>query len=214
MNALLTAQELSCERGGLVLFDHLDFSVNPGDVLQIVGPNGSGKTTLLRILAGLSTSYEGQLHWHAGKAQKEFLYLGHKPGIKIMLSPLENLRWYVSSSLSVQSMPVPNMTAPKTDEGIMQALAHWQLQGYEHQPCYQLSAGQQQRVALARLLLSDARLWLLDEPFTAIDQTGVAQLESLLVTHADRGGSVVLTSHHTFRRNERLRFIFIQQAVE
>ncbi len=199
--SLLSVQELSCERGGLALFHHLGFSINPGEVVQIVGPNGSGKTTLLRVLAGLSASYEGKLQWGD---EPSFIYLGHKSGIKAMLSPLENLRWYADSFLS----------SPKSEEEIFHALAQWQLKGYERQPCYQLSAGQQQRVALTRLLLSDAALWLLDEPFTAIDQSGVAQLESLLLMHADKGGAVVLTSHHLFRQSDRLRFITLQQAME
>lgn len=198
--SLLAVQELSCERGGLGLFGHLDFSVNSGEIVQIVGPNGSGKTTLLRVLAGLSTAYAGNIE---RDTRLSFIYLGHRPGIKAMLSPLENLRWYVASA-----------STPKSDNDILQALARWHLQGYEHQPCYQLSAGQQQRVALSRLLLSDAALWLLDEPFTAIDQSGVAQLEALFLAHAERGGAVVLTSHHLFRQSDRLRFISLQQASE
>jgi len=203
--SLLAVEQLSCERGGLALFNHLGFSVSPGEIVQIMGPNGSGKTTLLRVLAGLSTAYEGSLQ---RSTLASFIYLGHKPGIKAMLSPLENLRWYVASSLS------SHLSSQKTDEDILRALAQWQLQGYEHQPCYQLSAGQQQRVALSRLLLSDAALWLLDEPFTAIDQSGVSQLESLLLSHADQRGAVILTSHHLFRQSDRLRFISLQQVSQ
>jgi len=203
--SLLAVEQLSCERGGLALFNHLAFSVSPGEIVQIMGPNGSGKTTLLRVLAGLSTAYDGSLQ---RSTSASLIYLGHKPGIKAMLSPLENLRWYVASSLS------SHLSSQKTDDDILRALARWQLQGYEHQPCYQLSAGQQQRVALSRLLLSDAALWLLDEPFTAIDQSGVSQLESLLLAHADQGGAVILTSHHLFRQSDRLRFISLQQVSE
>lgn len=199
---LLTAQQLSCDRGGVTLFDSLDFSVSRGEVLQILGPNGSGKTTLLRVLAGLSSSYRGKIMWvdiNTGALVEpdHFLYIGHKPGIKSMLTPLENLRWYCD----------------KPDEDILQALAHWQLNGYEHQACYLLSAGQQQRVALARLYLTNATLWLLDEPFTAIDQTGIAHLELLLLAHAAKGGAVVLTSHHIFRQSEYLRFLPLQQEA-
>jgi heme exporter protein A len=189
---LLTVKELACERGGITLFDHLDLSVSAGELVQILGPNGSGKTTLLRVLAGLSTAYTGKL----SQVQVDnFLYIGHKPGIKSMLTPLENLRWYTD----------------RPDDVILTALARWQLMGYEHQPCYQLSAGQQQRVALARLYLTRAALWLLDEPFTAIDQAGVVQLEMLLFAHAEAGGAVVLTSHHIFRQSDRLRFLSLQQ---
>ena len=192
--SLLSTNDLSCERGGITLFEQLSFSVSAGELLQVQGPNGSGKTTLLRVLAGLSSSYSGQLMPPAS-----FLYIGHKPGIKLALTPMENLRWYVA--------------AHKTDTDILAALAQWQLSGYEHRPCYQLSAGQQQRVALSRLYLSESKLWLLDEPFTAVDQAGVAQLERLLLDHAGRGGAAVLTTHHLFRQSDCLRFLALQQAA-
>lgn len=196
--ALLTAHKLSCERSGVLLFEDFDLSVSAGELLQIVGPNGSGKSSLLRILAGLSSYYEGRV-----TTVSPFLYQGHKLGLKAMLSPLENLRWYISSQAHTH----------KTDEDILAALERWQLRGYEHQACYQLSAGQQQRVILARLLLSDAKLWLLDEPFTAIDQAGIAQLELLLLAHVEKGGAAVLTTHHLFRQNDRMRYISLQPVL-
>jgi heme exporter protein A len=203
---LLSAQQLSCERGGLPLFNGLDFTVQSGELLQVVGPNGSGKTTLLRLLAGLSAMYTGKVLWHgsaAGSETPRFLYIGHRIGIKALLSPLENLRWYMAAVSTPEK---------DSDQRILQALAYWQLQGYEHHPCYQLSAGQQQRVALSRLLLHPAPVWLLDEPFTAIDQTGIAQLETLLLSHAEHGGAAVLTTHHQFRTQQHLRFLVLQSA--
>lgn len=155
-----------------------------------MGPNGSGKTTLLRALAGVSPDYSGEILWRGQQLpeaswaySRDMIYVGHTPGIKKALTPLENLRWYMSISDNLE---------PHT---IIDALEQVGLRGYEDTPCYQLSAGQLRRVALARLRLSRATLWILDEPFTAIDKTGIDQLEQLLQEHADRGGLVVLTSH-------------------
>jgi heme exporter protein A len=157
-------------------------------LLQIGGPNGAGKTTLLRAIAGISQDYQGEIHY-SGQAlssvrwefARDSLYLGHLAGIKKALSPLENLSWYLAQA------------GGKAD--INQALAAVGLYGYEETPCYQLSAGQLRRVALARLYLSQARIWILDEPFTAIDKRGVSQLEALIARQVAQGGLVILTSH-------------------
>ncbi len=185
---LLELYNLGCERDDRLLFSGLDLQLFPGDVVQIGGPNGAGKTTLLRALAGISTDYHGQIRY-AGQALPdaawEFagdsLYLGHLPGIKKALTPAENLEWYKAQSGAAVS--------------IEQALAAVGLYGYEDTPCYQLSAGQLRRVALARLHLSRARIWILDEPFTAIDKLGVSQLEALIARQCANGGVVILTSH-------------------
>lgn len=185
---LLELRNLGCERDERLLFSGLDVQLFPGDVVQIGGPNGAGKTTLLRALAGISTDYHGQI-LYAGQtlpeAAWEFagdsLYLGHLPGIKKALTPAENLEWYKAQSGAVVS--------------INDALAAVGLYGYEDTPCYQLSAGQLRRVALARLHLSCARIWILDEPFTAIDKLGVSQLEVLIAQQSAKGGVVILTSH-------------------
>ncbi len=116
--------------------------------------------------------------------QRDMLYLGHGAGIKAVLSPLENLRW---------SCALRGITKP--DSLIITALAQVGLAGYEHQPCMSLSAGQQRRVNLARLFCCPARLWILDEPFTAIDQAGVAEMEGWLAEFVSRDGMVLLTSH-------------------
>lgn len=185
---LLELRNLGCERDERLLFSGLDVRLFPGDVVQIGGPNGAGKTTLLRALAGISTDYQGQIRY-AGQALPEAawefagdsLYLGHLPGIKKALTPAENLEWYKAQSGAAVS--------------INDALAAVGLYGYEDTPCYQLSAGQLRRVALARLHLSRARIWILDEPFTAIDKLGVSQLEALIAQQSARGGVVILTSH-------------------
>lgn len=185
---LLELRDLGCERDERLLFSGLDLRLFPGDVVQIGGPNGAGKTTLLRALAGISTDYLGQIRY-AGQelpaAAWEFagdsLYLGHLPGIKKALTPAENLEWYKAQSGAAVS--------------ISEALTAVGLYGYEDTPCYQLSAGQLRRVALARLHLSLAHIWILDEPFTAIDKLGVSQLETLIARKCANGGLVILTSH-------------------
>ena len=187
---LLALRQVSCERDERQLFTQLNLRAYPGDVIQIVGPNGSGKTTLLRALAGINKDYTGDVLW-AGRPVTEvaweyshnLLYIGHLPGVKKALSPLENLRWYAAIS------------GHQTRATLYAALEAVGLYGYEDTPCYQLSAGQLRRVALARLYLSQARLWILDEPFTAIDKRGAAQLETLFAHHAGQGGVILLTSH-------------------
>lgn len=188
---LLAVTDLFCEREERILFDGLAFSLKQGEVMQIEGRNGSGKTTLLRILSGLSAQYEGSIEWRGESVDNvrdeflaDLLYFGHQPGVKGMLTPQENLRWYCALH--------PALQRSKIDE----ALGIVGLTGYEDVPCHSLSAGQNRRVSLARLYMNQALLWILDEPFTAIDKKGVAAMEQLLLDHAQRGGSVILTTHH------------------
>ncbi len=199
---LLRAEGLSCERDDRMLFENLNFQVNAGEVVQIEGPNGAGKTTLLKILGGLLQAWDGELYWRGEpmtQARPDFLasllYLGHRPGIKLILSPWENLRTWCA------------LHQPSSDQELFAALAQVGLKGYEHVPCDSLSAGQQRRVALARLYLSKADLWVLDEAFTAIDRRGVAQLEALLAQKAAAGGAVILTTHHALNLPGALRVI-------
>lgn len=189
--ALLQTVDLSCERDDRLLIDRLNLSVHQGHIYQIEGPNGSGKTTLLRVLCGLSTRYTGDLLWQSRsvkQSQVEFLssllYIGHQPGIKSTLTPRENLSWHVSVK--------GNHAGANIDKALVQV----GLYGFEDAPCYSLSAGQQRRVSLARLFLNDCPLWILDEPFTAIDKQGVAELEGWIEQHAANGGAVVITTHH------------------
>lgn len=191
---LLQAVNLQCERDKRILFRDLSFSILPGTVTRVEGPNGSGKTTLLRILAGLNDAWSGDLLWcgDSRSTQREdflrnMLYLGHRPGIKSLLTPVENLR-----ALMAGRQPVP-------DRVLREALDGTGLAGFQDVPCRNLSAGQQRRVALARLLIADEPLWLLDEVFTAIDANGVAAIEALLQQRAAEGGAVVVTTHHDLR---------------
>ena len=188
---LLAVDDLFCERDERVLFQNLSFRLAEGQVLQIKGGNGSRKTTLLRILCGLNDNYQGLVRWRGellANCAEEFrdgmLYLGHRVGVSKVLTPRENLLW--SGHLRRQ------ISADEIDA----ALAQVGLQGFEDSQCFTLSAGQHQRVSLARLLLSEARLWVLDEPFTTLDVRGVAFLENLMGQHSDQGGSVLVTTHH------------------
>lgn len=191
---MLTVKDLYCERDERVLFSGLRFEVQPGTLWQVQGANGSGKTTLLRILAGLNSEFTGDILWQ-GKArhdvqmeyQQALFFLGHSPAINRTLTPMQNLRWFCA------------LQGFSDDRAIRVALAEQGLAGYEDIPCYQMSAGQQRRVSLSRLLLSSAPLWILDEPFTALDKQGVAELEQRISRKAQSGGAVVLTTHHSLQ---------------
>ena len=194
---LLAVESLSLERGGRELFQGLSFEVHAGHLYQVEGANGAGKTSLMRILAGLSRyGYSGEV-----LRNTPLLYLGHQSGVKGLLSPRENLALHVSGQGSY------------SDEQIESALSKVGLYGYEDVPSHALSAGQHRRVNLARLYLADSPLWLLDEPFTAIDKAGVAQLEALLVTHVEAGGAVVMTSHQALQVSYQVRFLSLLEGV-
>jgi heme exporter protein A len=183
---LLSAEEVSIERGERRLLQDVDLSVASGQIWQVLGANGVGKSSLLRALAGLARfGVEGSI-----SRFERLLYLAHAPAIKRALSPLDNLRCH----------PACDITS--TPAQISQALEAVQLGGFEHQPVGSLSAGQQRRVALARLLLSDAPLWLLDEPFTALDGAGCDWLEGCIRGHVSSGGAVMFTSHQPSRFSE------------
>lgn len=190
--ALLELRSLTCERDDAPLFAPLSLTLRAGEVMQLEGANGIGKTSLLRCLGGLSSRYRGELLWRGVALERrrvEFaaasIFLGHATGLKAALSCRENLLWWAS------------LRGLEARDEVDAALARVGLAGYEEAPCYQLSAGQQRRVALARLFLAPAALWILDEPFTAIDKQGVAELESWLVAQAQAGGAVLLTTHQT-----------------
>lgn len=178
---VLAARSLCLDRGGRKLFRDLSFEICAGQLWQIEGANGAGKTSLLRILSGLSRyGFEGEVERYAPQ-----LYLGHQSAVKALLTPRENLALHVSGDGCYEN------------EQIESALERVGLYGYEDVASHTLSAGQHRRVNLARLLLSDTSLWLLDEPFTAIDKAGVDELQALLALHVEAGGAVIMTSHQS-----------------
>lgn len=186
---MLEVQGLTCFRQDRCLFADLDFNLNAGDICQIEGPNGAGKSTLLRALLGLFRPDEGQILWQkqpVAKQQELFfqdvLYLGHKFAISADLTPLQNL----------ESWSQLHSTKQQDFEFALQQVGLAELQDI---PCHSLSAGQHRRVALARLWLSAAKLWVLDEPFTAIDKAGVKMLQQKFQQHMEQGGIILITTH-------------------
>lgn len=186
----LHINSISCSRGYRDLFQQLDIQLDPGQVLRVEGKNGSGKTSLLRIMSGLAQPLEGEVLWQGQRihhAESEYfqdlLFIGHRAGIKMELTPIENL--CMANALH----------GSKTDVDIEQALSQVGLFGFEDIPCARLSAGQKRRVALAQLFLTEARCWILDEPFTSLDVMAVSMLEQLFDEHVNAGGILVVTSH-------------------
>lgn len=186
----LRTERLECIRNDMQLFSGLDFQLAVGQLLQVVGPNGSGKTSLLRIICGLALPHDGTVYWNDkdiqqfnGEFLREISYVGYQNGIKDELSPLENLN--IAQVLKVA----------RDEISPTQVLKQFGLQGYEDIPVRKLSSGQRRRVALSRLLLIKARLWVLDEPFTALDDDGKQIIKNMIETHVNKGGMLILASH-------------------
>ena len=196
---LLTLRGLGVVRDGRTLFAGLDLDLRAGVGLELTGPNGSGKSTLLRIVAGLQPDHDGSA------TAVDSLYLGHRAGISGLLTVAENLLWF-GALQGAGDAAVENEALPKgvlgadrqrAAERVRAALERVGLPGFEDIPCARLSAGQQRRVALARLVLGGAALWLLDEPLTALDAAGHDLVRALLVTHLQAGGAAIWATHQS-----------------
>ena len=190
-NTLLETTDLSCSRGDRLLFEDLAISIRAGEVVQIHGPNGSGKTTLLRILCGLQPPTGGRIRWRGRNVspgtpelRTDIQYIGHAGGVKLDLTPRENIDVAIA------------LGARRTGTTAGAALSRLEIDRFGDIPLRTLSAGQRQRVALARLLTCAGALWVLDEPFTALDAHGVATVDWMLHEHVEAGGAAVITSHH------------------
>ena len=188
---MLRVSHLSCSRGNKPLFADVSFELQAGQALHLEGDNGVGKTSLLRIICGLSPADAGEVCWHDKTIQQNatafrssLFYLGHGLSLKEELSALENLM--SDAAVSGRTLSEPQALV---------ALARMGLRGREHLPLRVMSQGQKRRTALARLLASQAPLWVLDEPFVALDTKAVDGLRGLLAEHVAQGGMVLFTSH-------------------
>ncbi len=190
MSALLQTHDLSCVKDDRVLFEDMNLSLSPGQILLVEGKNGSGKTSLLRILTGLSLPESGEVWWK-GKPISEVgadyyeqvNYVGHHDGNKRDLTCLENLRL-------VQAMGKP------LPIDLDDALEKVNLYRFGDNYVATLSAGQKRRLALARLVVTEARLWIMDEPFTSLDKASMAMFQEMFESHLANDGVIVMTSHH------------------
>ncbi|NCV78494.1 MAG: cytochrome c biogenesis heme-transporting ATPase CcmA [Burkholderiaceae bacterium] len=204
MSKSLRLESITCVRGDRTLFEELNLEIKPGSILRISGDNGSGKSSLLRILCGLLTPHAGKVFWGSDPITEdrdqfhgELIYLGHIPALKADFSAIENLMSL--ALLGGQSI---------SNEEAMNALREAGLDRQAHRFIRTLSQGQKQRIALSRLLLPQPKsIWILDEPFNALDRDANRALQNLLINHVNRGGIVALSSHQDLQIDDNVRVI-------
>ena len=187
MSKLIVA-DLTCQRGYNELFSNLSFELNSGEILKISGANGSGKTSLLKIIAGLNSAESGRLSINNNKVgsyeyQSDIFYLGHLPALSPELHCKENLDY------------LTQLNSRSSDHALSEALTNVGLNNIEYEYAANLSAGQKRRVALSALFITQSNVWLLDEPFTALDADGINVIETQITKHCDDGGICVITTH-------------------
>ncbi len=187
---MLEIVNLTCARGDRPLFQDLNFSLKPSEFLHVQGANGSGKTTLLRTLCGLSQPAAGEIRWNGARTnedvenfRRQLCYVGHHNGLQGEFTAAENLAFH----LTLAGDPGPT--------SIQEALGQLGLTAVAHLPAKLLSQGQKRRLGLARFLITQKPLWIMDEPITALDVRSAARMTSYFTAHLDRGGLIVLTSH-------------------
>lgn len=204
----LSVNNLSCIKRDRILFERLNFTVQANQVMHVQGPNGAGKTSLLRILVGLSEPDSGEVLWQQQQISQDaqgyasqLVYCGHKYAVNHSLSAAENLHYWCR----MQNLP------GNTD--IYAVLDELGLVGLEHLPAGQLSAGQQRRIALARLWLKPAKLWVLDEPFTALDNSAIDLLSRKMERHLGQQGMLLLTSHQPLVLDHPVRTLQLEYCL-
>lgn len=209
---MLAVSNLTCTRGERTLFRNVSFKLEAGGLLHVAGANGSGKTSLLRILCGLGAAEAGAVSWRDETIRtlresywREIVYLGHANALKDDLSAVENLQ-----------MACVLADRPASEAEARAALNAFGLAACSHLPVRSLSQGQKRRSALARLSLSaSASLWILDEPFSALDVDAVAHLEQRILAYLDGGGSVIFTTHQDAAISARItQRVDLDAAVE
>lgn len=190
--ARLEGKDIQCKRGRTCLFSNLGFELESGTVLQILGTNGIGKTSLIRIITGLTEADEGVITWNNINIKDpfsaytgNFSYLGHRNGLNDALTPRENLHYLGKLEASEPWLKIED------------SLSMFEIANCLDIPCSRLSAGQKQRVAMARVCRSNARLWVLDEPAVALDASAIEILAEIMINHISAGGLIVYTSHQT-----------------
>lgn len=187
---MLSVHNLACQRGGRELFSGINFELNPGELLYIRGANGTGKTTLLRSVCGLTQPENGEIHWNkqgitsqATEFHQQLCYLGHRNGLHPELSPFENL------------LTDADLHPSSSDADISAAIDAAGIKEKTDVPVKYLSQGQQRRVALSKCLVRNSKLWVLDEPFTALDDKAIDWFVSVIAMHLENSGMVLLTTH-------------------
>lgn len=202
----LAVHGLRVERGERVLFDDLSFSAPPACLVHLQGANGSGKTTLLKTLAGLVTPDMGEIEWRGERLSRAtdframLNYIGHHGGLNAELDALENLEF------------IATLCAAPRRATVAAALQALNAASFAEQPVRYLSAGQRQRVTLARLLLFETPLWMLDEPFTGLDHASRSLVETIIDTHVDTGGTVLIATHQAFDSRHAIRVVPLEVA--
>lgn len=189
---MLAVKRLHFERNDNPIFSDINFALKPGEMLQVMGENGVGKTTLLRTLCGLQNPTQGEILWQQKSIKynrdnylRDMIYIGHRLSVKNKLTVRENMQWMHVGAQHVASM--------------FDVLLKINLTDYENNLAENLSAGQQRRLALAKLLLLKAKLWILDEPFNALDSKGVELVKEMFTQHLADNGMIVFTSHQSFK---------------
>ena len=200
----LKACNLRVERGDAVVFEDLSFACPPGTITHLKGENGSGKTTLLRTLAGLVQPANGQVFWNGevlsgpNSIKTELVFIGHQNGLNSELNALENLQF------------IAGLTQSTKIHDVKAALRRVNAEKFGSKPIRYLSVGQRQRIALARLLIQDATLWMLDEPFTAVDTDTKRTIECLLEEHVATAGIVLLATHQEFSTQDKVEYVILR----